>query len=743
MGVPTGRLTGALVAALLALAATGGTAHAANDSVFGGVSDDGSVVAFTTDESLVDADQDSGSIDVYVRRGTTTELVSHGGNLGLDAQFSAISPDGQYIYSRTIEAQAGPEGDAGAIDIYRWSAGNDFLQLMSTSASDPQTGSADAQFEALANSGSTLIWSTIEDLGSDDTDTDQKDVYISFGSPTVTTVNASQGTGAGAFPANFAGVTTDAEFVVFETQVNIDAVNDADAQFDTYAFNTNDATTTLISTDDASALHGAFAANTAAVAWDGATLRTYWLTAEDLTAEDTDTATDLHVRDLPGGDTQLVSTNTAENNNANLPVQFNYASQDGSFAYFTTTEVLDAADADTNQPDVYRRAVFDGDTELTSGDTAGTASGAFPATFAGADVSGELLWFTSGEMLVPGSDIDGAGVDVMERDANANTTTQISVPDNGISAGANPAAFTGASQLGGRVFFSTMEVMEPAGDSDGAADIFERGSDNPLDLTRLISGSQLAGPPVDPTPVTESFNTHDGTHVFFVTTEQLTADDADGGSADLYERSGTVTRLISRKTDPVAQAAAVEAVHGQTILAESAGGTVLVKIPGGRFVPLDQLKSLPLGSIIDARKGFVNITSENGSGGQETMKFWAGVFQVQQAAVGAAPLEAKLVEKFPCGGGGGGKKASIARAGGSRRLWGQGKGNFRTRGARGSATVRGTHWLTTGTWKGGASVTTFKLLEGQLAIDDFAKKGAVNRILRNRGKVKLAGPAKK
>ena len=44
-------------------------------------------------------------------------------------------------------------------------------------------------------------------------------------------------------------------------------------------------------------------------------------------------------------------------------------------------------------------------------------------------------------------------------------------------------------------------------------------------------------------------------------------------------------------------------------------------------------------------------------------------------------------------------------------------------GQRGSATVHGAQWLTTDRRKGGRRSTTFRLIEGRLAIDDFTNKG--------------------
>ena len=55
-----------------------------------------------------------------------------------------------------------------------------------------------------------------------------------------------------------------------------------------------------------------------------------------------------------------------------------------------------------------------------------------------------------------------------------------------------------------------------------------------------------------------------------------------------------------------------------------------------------------------------------------------------------------------------------------RRLWGKGKGRFRTRGRYSSGTVRGTNWLTQDFCEG----TLTRVVEGAVSVYDLvAKKG--------------------
>lgn len=131
-------------------------------------------------------------------------------------------------------------------------------------------------------------------------------------------------------------------------------------------------------------------------------------------------------------------------------------------------------------------------------------------------------------------------------------------------------------------------------------------------------------------------------------------------------------------------------VAGRVIVAARDRGTVLVKPTGAtRYEPLDAAKGIPVGSTIDARKGRVRLTSFPRAGAPpETAVFYAGIFRITQAR-GITDL--KLVEALAaCPRG---KASSAAKKPKKRRLWGDGKGSFRTSGKYSAATVRGTKWL--------------------------------------------------
>jgi Ca2+-binding RTX toxin-like protein len=150
---------------------------------------------------------------------------------------------------------------------------------------------------------------------------------------------------------------------------------------------------------------------------------------------------------------------------------------------------------------------------------------------------------------------------------------------------------------------------------------------------------------------------------------------------------------------------------GESANATVTRGTVLVRVPGtDRFVELKGSDQIPIGSQIDTTAGAVAITVARGAT-RETSEFYEGRFTVLQAnanAIGEMRLE-----------GGDFLSCLTLRLSADRRpvrrLWGSGRGRFRTRGRYASASVRGTKWLTEDACGG----TLTRVEEGSVVVHDF------------------------
>ncbi|MDA0164684.1 hypothetical protein OM076_30735 [Solirubrobacter ginsenosidimutans] len=158
-------------------------------------------------------------------------------------------------------------------------------------------------------------------------------------------------------------------------------------------------------------------------------------------------------------------------------------------------------------------------------------------------------------------------------------------------------------------------------------------------------------------------------------------------------------------------------VRNESVGATPVRGTVLVKLPRtSKFVPLDA-SVIGNGSEVDTRKGRVEITTSTG----EKAVFYEGTFKVSQSG-GLTTLT--LTEKLaPCP-----KAKSSARAAAkkpkTRKLWGDGKGKFRTKGQYSAATVRGTKWLV----QDGCRYTRTTVASGVVSVrDDVTKRTIIRR----------------
>jgi hypothetical protein len=246
-------------------------------------------------------------------------------------------------------------------------------------------------------------------------------------------------------------------------------------------------------------------------------------------------------------------------------------------------------------------------------------------------------------------------------------------------------------------------------------------------------------------------------------TVTLTVTDADATStAPLW----TGTRML-RNGGPAARAARVVTTaaatplqppatapprphQGRSVTVSAERGRILVRVPTSRrYVPIGSLTEIPLGSIIDARRGRARITAEVDArtGRTQSSLFYDWFFRVLQTK-GPKPItEARLVKgsflacaaprrvaraKASWAATGGLRARSAAKRRQSKRtvrhLWGHGNGSFRTGGKRSAATVRGTWWLVEDRCDG----TLTRVRTGRVDVRDLRTR----RTIRLRAKTK-------
>ncbi len=430
-------------------------------------------------------------------------------NAQQDSEFAVASADGGRVFFTTTQALAAGDTDTNR-DLYERVGST--TNLVSTG---PAGGNGAFDVRApnqnccFANpDGTHVFFSTAEQLVAGDTDS-AEDIYERFAG---TTTLVSVGTIGTTFFIDH--ISDNGTRVLFTTTESLLAA-DTDSAYDVYE--RSGGTTTLITTGPQDSPSGSGHSFYGASSPDGT--RVYFTTSNQLVASDTGSAQDVYQRS--GGSTTLVSAGTHNSFGA----VFDGASKDGTHAYFTSAQQLDAADTDA-RIDIYDRS--GATTTLVSTGPAG-GNGAFDPTFRGASANGSHVFFTTNESLVTG-DTDSES-DIYDR--SGGTTTLVSA---GTTTG---ATYRAASSDGTRVIFSTVD-QAGAGDTDNTIDLYERsGGTN----TRLTTGPNGGNEP-GVINLTYRGASADATHVYFETSEHLVPADGDS-SIDIYERTGTTTNLVS------------------------------------------------------------------------------------------------------------------------------------------------------------------------------------------------------
>jgi Tol biopolymer transport system component len=408
----------------------------------------------------------------------------------------------------------------------------------------PVASAATVSYKGSSADGKVVFFETEEQLVPGDTDT-RRDVYersFDEGVGAYVTREVSLGPAGGndAYPALFEKASADGTKVFFSTEESL-VQADTDHRMDLYVRDLETGTTTLVSQGESGCApacgNGSSDAGFAAASADGT--EAFFVSEEQLTAEDTDTSVDVYVRDLTTETTSLVSAGGASCapacGNGAFGVSLRGISADGSHAYFTTAESLSGSDTDS-AVDIYSRNLANGTTSLVSEGAVGCVpvcgnSGAVPV-FQGSSEDGSRVFFTTDEPLV-GSD-ENTATDIYARDLPAGPTFLVS----GGKAGTATASFAAASGDGAHVFFTTAEALV-AEDEDEANDVYEW-TGGKLSLVSSATCVGECGSTFDAVSA-------DSETVVFSTAEQLSGEDTDN-SVDIYEQKvgGGAPVLVSQ-----------------------------------------------------------------------------------------------------------------------------------------------------------------------------------------------------
>jgi hypothetical protein len=551
----------ALLSVLAAILITASPAGAAPTS-YKGSSGDGSVVFFETADQLVPGDTDN-KRDVYERfydaeptiKSYVTREVSlgpAGGNDAFNATFEKANTEGTLVFFSTEEALVEADADR-RTDVYMRNLINGTTTLVSIGEAGcaPACGNGpdDAGFAGASATGSKVFFVSEERLSAEDTD-GSVDIYVrNLSGETTSLVSAGASScapecGNEPFDVALRGTSPDGSHAYFTTAEALDGA-DQDSAVDIYSRNLGSGTTTLVSQGGEGCApacgNGGEVPVFQASSENGT--RVFFTTDEPMVGADKDTATDIYARDLPSGPTTLIS----EGSSLTLTASFEAATADGLHVFFTTAEPLLGVDKDTAN-DIYEWS--GGTLDLV---TPAECAGACGATFNGVSADAKTVLFSTAEKL-SGEDTDGS-VDIYAQKVGGGAPVLVSrgTGCGGCGNGSDDARFDRASADATHVVFTTPEVLSPE-DADSEDDIYARdlsGEETSL-ITTSPSYCPLKKGNCGATFVDSSAT---GDRVFFTTVERFTLEDGDD-EVDVYERflgagpNPDVTRLVSTGNSP-------------------------------------------------------------------------------------------------------------------------------------------------------------------------------------------------
>ena len=519
-----------------------------------------------------------------------------------------------------------------------------------------------------------------------------------------TTTLVSRASGAtGAVADSFAGapsISADGRYVSFVSSANALSAADNDAVFNIFVRDLQTNTTTLVSrTGGTSGVAANGHSDRGGISADGRSV-VFSSEAANLSAEDADPTTDVFVRNLVTNTLTLVSRAGGAGGAASNGFSAGKSiSGDGSRVAFDSI----ATNLSSEDNDIQSSFVRDLQTNVLTyvSRADGPAGAASDVGAGGAEISadGRYVVFESGSANLSAED-DDAVSDIFVRDLQTSTTTFVSraagaagAPGNGNSSG---------SSLSGDGRYAAFESAAGNLTADASAapnDVFVR------DVLGAPPVAPPPPPPVAPPPppaVVAPPVVAPAPAPLAAPLQVPTAGDRDGdGIPDASDSSD------ASAGPTLARTVVARVVRGKVFVRRPPGGPAAPSVAGAPrgYVPLEGAEIVAVGSVLHTLRGRVALTSVarivNGRAVTQEAQFYDGIFQVRQARAREPVTELVLrggrvkacAPKASARAARGPIASAAAKSKRGPRLWGDGRGKFRTSGRRSSATVRGTVWL--------------------------------------------------
>jgi hypothetical protein len=426
---------------------------------------------------------------------------------------ASLSVDGDTVAFHSAARNLVPADTDPLDDVYVKDLLTGNISLASITGSGIHGNRASVEPSLSADGNTVSFHSTATNLDPADTDF-AEDIYVKdILTGDLTLASTSDAGGKGNSRSQFAALSADGNSVAFESLASNLDPGDSDTAEDIYVKDLITGDITLASTSD-SDVKGNSSSHAPSLSADG-TKVAFYSVASNLDPADTDSATDIYVKDLITGDITLASTSDA-GIKADLSSFSPSLSAQGTYVAFYSHAInLDPADTDM-LGDVYVKDLVSMDLKLASTSDAGVKGyGLLPSLSA----DGTTVAFQSDADTLDPNDTDTFG-DIYVKDLITGDITLASTSDAGVKGNTNSYLPSLSADGSGVAFQSFATTLDPA-DSDEYNDVYVK-----------VLSSPVNDPPV---AADDSGTTFSG----FPTTIDVVANDFDGNGDSLTVTSVT------------------------------------------------------------------------------------------------------------------------------------------------------------------------------------------------------------
>ncbi|HEY9172923.1 MAG TPA: hypothetical protein VI136_11610, partial [Verrucomicrobiae bacterium] len=392
-----------------------------------------------------------------------------------DSVLTALSADGRYAGFESLASDLVPGDLNDSGDAFLWDRVTGMTVLLSANATRTGSANAASGAPLLSPDGRLAVFTSLaSDLTSLADTNGAQDVFLrelAHGTNDLISVNAS-GTRSGNRSSGSPSFTPDGRYVTFASDASDLVAGDANGVTDIFLRDRVTRRTLCVSTNRTGGGSGNGASSRPLVSANGRYV-VFTSQASDLVAGDANGVADVFVRDGWSNVTRIVSVNRFGTGGGNGASWATDLSPDGRYVVLTSrASDLVANDGNGSTSDVFVRDLVAGTTTLVSVNCAGAGGSNGDSDRATISPDGRYVAFQSeASDLVPGQFVV-PGPNVFRRDLIGGTTELLSRNRAGFGAGNGASGTPVMSANGAIVVFEGVAADLVAGDLNSAADVF-------------------------------------------------------------------------------------------------------------------------------------------------------------------------------------------------------------------------------------------------------------------------------